>query len=197
MQFTNKLSMKTLFSIICVLITHLSLARNYYVSATGDDGNAGSKQAPWKSIDKVNAFRFNAGDSILFNRGDSFYGALNCQSGTGSRPIVYSDYGTGKLAVITGFKTIKDWKNIGNRIFESNQISDLETVTMVVIDGKRYAMGRYPNNDEENGGFITISAHQGNESINSSTSINGNFSGGVVVIRKKRWVFDRNNIVSN
>src|SRR6478609_9198316 len=122
MQFTNKLSMKTLFSIICVLITHLSLARNYYVSATGDDGNAGNKQAPWKSIDKVNAFRFNAGDSILFNRGDTFYGTLNCQSGNTLQSIVYGDYGTGKLPVITGFKTINEWTDTGNGIYESRNI---------------------------------------------------------------------------
>ncbi|HSB93233.1 MAG TPA: right-handed parallel beta-helix repeat-containing protein [Flavitalea sp.] len=189
---------KISFSIFFMLAVNQSIARNFYVSTAGNDANTGTKQSPWKSIEKVNAFHFEGGDSIFFKRGDRFYGSLTCQSGQPMRPVVYSDYSSGKLPVITGFKTIDDWIDTGNGVFESRSIvSNLETVNMVLINGRRYAMGRYPNSDEANGGFLVISSHSANKSIRSAESIAGNFSGGVVVIRKKRWVFDRNRIESN
>jgi len=189
---------KLFSALICVLAANVSMARSYYVSSSGNDNNPGTKQSPWKSLEKINSFRFSAGDSILFNRGDSFYGSLNCQPGNGKIPIVYSAYGKGKLPILTGFKTINDWIDLDNGIFESRTVvSSLQTLHMVVINGRRYGMGRYPNSDDENGGFLTVSSHVANKSLDAKQSIAGNFAGGVVVIRKKHWVLDRNRIESN
>lgn len=55
----------------CVLATAAS-ATTYYVSASaGDDTKDGLTAATaWKSISKVNASTFVAGDQVLFKRGD-------------------------------------------------------------------------------------------------------------------------------
>ena len=83
-----------------ILITQLLFSTvvysqvNYYVSGSGSDQNDGlSINAPWKTIDKVNAMAatFQAGDSILFSRGDVFRGEiLPQQSGTPEARISYS-----------------------------------------------------------------------------------------------------------
>jgi hypothetical protein len=82
------------------------LFSTYYVSASGSDSNAGtSTSAPWKSINKVNAITFKAGDQILFAGGQTFSGNLSFNSsekGTSSAPITVGSYGTGNAAIYAG-----------------------------------------------------------------------------------------------
>jgi len=190
--------MKYVFLLSFLFVSVVTNARNYYVSSSGNDDAAGTISAPWLSIDKVNRFRFKAGDSILFRRGDIFCGGLLCQSGDASRSIVYGDYGTGSLPVISGFRKVDEWDDLGNGVFESKQVvSNLPSLAMVLVNGNRVAMGRFPNADDENGGFITISSHAGNNAVSAARAMSGNYNGGVIVIRKKHWVFDRNKIVGS
>lgn len=81
----------------------------YFVSAIGNDNNTGTRpSAPWKTLDRVNAQRFQPGDSVLFRRGDSFYGRI-IPFGNRSRnvlPVSYGNYGTGELPVVSRYKVI-------------------------------------------------------------------------------------------
>ena len=76
----------------------------YYVSTSGSDSNSGcSSSAPWLSIAKVNATTFAAGDSILFEDGDSWTGELHpLGSGTNGHNIEISNYGSGADPIIAG-----------------------------------------------------------------------------------------------
>ena len=99
-------------------LTHASTS--YYVSNSGNDSNNGtSTSTPWQSITKVNAATLSPGDSVLFNRGDTFYGTLQARSGTTSNPVVYDTYGTGNKPVLTGFKTLSTWTNEGGGIYSA------------------------------------------------------------------------------
>ena len=89
------------------LVWGAALAVNYYVdSRTGNDRNAGtSPSKPWRTIGRVNAATFEAGDSILLCRGAVWVTgeALKPQgSGTAEHPIVLAAYGTGALPLIAG-----------------------------------------------------------------------------------------------
>lgn len=66
----------------------------YYVSSSsGNDKNDGlSPQTAWKTIDKVNAFKYNAGDGVFFKRGDSWRTVIALQAKSG---VTYSAYGSG------------------------------------------------------------------------------------------------------
>src|ERR1700690_3766 len=101
---------KILFTLISVLLTGYSTsAKNYYVSNSGNDSNDGlSISTPWQSLSKVSSFTgLTAGDSVLFNCGDIFYGTLIINnSGSSANPITIGAYGTGANPVITGFTTI-------------------------------------------------------------------------------------------
>jgi hypothetical protein len=77
----------------------------YYVSPSGSDGNVGtSTERPWQTIDRVNAWLFGAGDSVLFEGGQSFPGTLTfeAESGMPSSPIMVGSYGAGRATISAG-----------------------------------------------------------------------------------------------
>ena len=76
---------------------------DYYVKNGGNDSANGLSDAnAWETIAKVNASTFSPGDSILFNRGDTWTGtSLRPPSdGSSGNVITFSQYGSGNLPVI-------------------------------------------------------------------------------------------------
>jgi len=81
----------------------------YYVDfTTGLDTDSGLTEAlAWKTIAKVNASSFSAGDSVLFKRGEVWREQLTVPtSGSAGLPITFGAYGTGDDPVITGANLI-------------------------------------------------------------------------------------------
>ena len=189
------------YFLAAALITVPTKGANYYFSTSiGDDSrtvtDAQNPITPWKTLNKLNSFfsSLKPGDSVLFKRGDIFYGSIAItKSGTSSLPIVLSSYGTGNRPVITALVTVSGWTYLGGGIYESSMISNAGTsVNMVTIDGHVQNMGRYPNADDPNRGYFTLQSHVNQTSI-TSNQISGipNFVGGEVVIRPIRHVLDR------
>ncbi|ONI92590.1 hypothetical protein ALI22I_03100 [Saccharothrix sp. ALI-22-I] len=89
----------------------------YYVSATGNDSNAGtSSGAPWRSLGKVNSTTFQSGDTIRFRSGDSWVGQLWPKgSGTDGAPIAVDRYGEGAKPKIAGQGTVDDAVRLFNQ----------------------------------------------------------------------------------
>jgi parallel beta-helix repeat protein len=80
-------------------------AATYYVDAkNGNDSNNGTSQSSaWKSLEKLNTFPFQPGDTILFKRSETWREQLNLpSSGAEGRPIILDAYGAGDLPVISG-----------------------------------------------------------------------------------------------
>jgi len=76
----------------------------YYVSPSGDDGNAGtSEAAPWKTLAKVTSSSFGPGDSVLLQGGATFSGCLSFAGSrvksTSTGPFTVGAYGTGPFTV--------------------------------------------------------------------------------------------------
>ena len=67
-----------------------------YISNDGDDNNLGySTTAPLKTISAVNALTLEAGDQVLFNKGDTWSEKLvPPSSGSSGNPITLASYGT-------------------------------------------------------------------------------------------------------
>ena len=77
----------------------------YYVDAVaGDDSNAGtSESAAWKTLSKVNATTFSAGDTIYLKAGSTWNEVLYPKgSGTAGAPITVTSYGEGSQPMING-----------------------------------------------------------------------------------------------
>jgi len=72
----------------------------YYVSTDGDDTNDGlSPLSAWKTLEKVSAFEFSAGDAVRFRRGDVFRGFVKTCPG-----VTYCAYGEGKKPCLYGWE---------------------------------------------------------------------------------------------
>ncbi|HWH63907.1 MAG TPA: hypothetical protein VNS50_11560, partial [Ginsengibacter sp.] len=188
--------MKKLLVILSLFLSQCLSATTYYVSVAGNGTNNGTSISTTWNLDKLNsAFsRLSAGDNVLLKRDDIFYGTLTAnKSGASGSPITIGAYGTGANPVITGFTNVTAWTNLGSNIWESaSAVSTLSTCNLVVINGVNTAMGRYPNT-----GYLTYQSAASNTSITSG-SLTGtpNWTGAELVIRKERWILDRNTVTS-
>jgi hypothetical protein len=84
---------------LTLIVPGAAQAATYFVDgAAGSDANAGTSQAaPWRSVAKVNAGRFVAGDSVLFRGGVVYSGMLSPHAaGSAAAPVVFGAYGTGR-----------------------------------------------------------------------------------------------------
>lgn len=170
----------------------------YYVSNAGNDASDGrTPQTAWRTIDKVNASMgsIQPGESVLFRRGDTFYGTINVtKSGTAENPITFGAYGTGDKPTITGFTDIMSgWASVGNGIYSRDIIADQQT-NMLLIDGSQYAMGRWPKGTTYN----TFESHDGSLSITDNTLPSApDWTGADVVIRQNWWTQTRFKILDH
>ncbi|MFI5185217.1 MAG: right-handed parallel beta-helix repeat-containing protein [Chitinophagales bacterium] len=186
-----------------MLLLHVNAdATNYYFSSIDGDDSRTSIQAqnaatPWKTLSKLNSFFVNLepGDSVLFKRGDIFYGNITVtKSGSAGSPIILGAYGKGAKPIISGFTAIISWINSGGNIWESaNAVSSLPTCNMVIVNSTFAPVGRWPNT-----GYRIISSHIYSISITDKSLTSApNWTGGEVVIRKEHWIIDRNLITGH
>jgi parallel beta-helix repeat protein len=170
-------------------------AKNYYLSSNGSDNYDGtSPLTPWQTLGKLNSFFGNLqpGDSVLFRRGETFYGSITInKSGQAGLPIVISAYGLGEKPVITGFTAVSSWTNLGGGIYESTSSIDAGlTIKTVSIDNVLVPMGRYPNANSPNGGYLTYTSHNSNTSI-SGSSLPFIPTAATLVLRENAWRIDK------
>jgi len=191
-----------LLSIVFACCFNSAFAHTYYFSSSSGDDSRTSTEAqnyltPWQTLAKFNSFfsGIQPGDSILFKRGDIFYGNIIIRaSGLPGSPFVIGAYGTGAKPVITGFKTVSAWTNLGGNIWESTSpVSRLSTINMVVINGVNTPMGRYPNS-----GYLTYTAPTTTtKTVASLPSATRNWTGATAVMRLHHWIMDNNLITAH
>lgn len=199
--------MKLLLSCLCVLLLATAwkpffstqTTKIYYVSISGgNDANTGlTSSLPLKTLSKVdalmNAGTIATGDSVLLKAGDAWL----LDSLTLFKGININSYGTGAQPVISGFYTVTSWTNLGSGIYESEAMPTPAVVNMVAINGKPYAMGRYPNADASNGGYLTYEASaSGSISDNSGkpAAVDNTWANATVVARQSNFVIERSTI---
>jgi parallel beta-helix repeat protein len=172
--------MKKLLIIPLLFFSLILSATKHYVAASG---------GTFSTITQVSAHVFVAGDSCLFNRGETFYGTLNITwSGSAGSPIIIGAYGTGADPIITGFTTISGWTNEGSGIYSKVITSEAQT-NMVTIDGVNTGMGRYPDAT-----YLTYeSCSNGTPKTITDTGLGDatDWAGAEVVIRKNTFAIDR------
>jgi len=192
--------MKTFFIILSFLfIVNASNAKNYYISSAGNDNNDGLTQTtPWKSITKLNASwpLINAGDNIYFRCGDVFYGSIIIgKSGTAASLITLSSYGTGAMPVISGFTALSGWSLVSPGIYKA-AVKAKYNVNMVTLNDMPQRVGRYPNYNSTDGGFLTYTAFTGNTTLTANGLSTTNWTGGEVVARKEGYMLERDSITA-
>jgi hypothetical protein len=98
-----------IFSFLFVLPTIL-FAETFYVDhESGNDNNSGlTPSSAWRSLNKVNAYSFSPGDTILFKSGAEWTGILHLKNqGSPGKPIVVDKYGGDKYCN-SKYDSVKD-----------------------------------------------------------------------------------------
>lgn len=196
-----------LLVLLCCVMAVFAHARTFYFSSsTGIDAptrtttQAQNQSTPWKSLAQASSLLAGAavGDTLLFKRGDVFYGAMSIlTSGTAAKPIVIGAYGTGAAPVFTGFVTINNWTSLGNGIFESDSLPTAQsTLNMLTINGLPFAMGRFPNADAPNGGYLNFEGRTSTTITDSSLAFDAGWVGAEAAIRTTHWNSDRGAITA-
>lgn len=211
--------MKKLIAILFFLIGMKAHATNFYVKIVGGDDNAaGTVQFPWASVAKVtaqgNGGAFLPGDSVLFYRGDIFFGTLIIYNDF----IVVGSYGNpaSPNPQISGMRTISSWTNIGGGLYTSILTnppakSDLSNnagrLNMVTFQDTVQQMGRIPKDSRSEAAYYHISANP-SRLPGDSLSLrineqpytgginypNNYFLGAEIVMRQYQWVSVRGTI---
>ena len=94
--------------LVCLLVSIAGSARaaDYFVSAAGSDGNAGTTAATaWQTLARVNAVALRPGDHVWLRAGDTFAGKLALDAsdvGTAALPISITSFGTGRATIASG-----------------------------------------------------------------------------------------------
>lgn len=191
---------------IYLTICNDAFARKIYISSSqGNDlrniGQASHLQTPWKTIAKLNASQtlLQPGDTILFKRGDSFQGTIELKiSGTVTKPLVIAAYGntSDPLPVIDGRITLKKWKPFSKGVWVSEKVAFVNAINSFAINHTWYGMGRYPNADAANGGYLILDSATGNTVIyDDALKQLPDFTGAEMAIKPHRWLIDRNPII--
>ena len=86
----------------------------------GKDTNAGTKQAPMRSLDKLATLALKPGDRVFLRRGRTFRGKLAINgSGANGKPIIVAAYGDGPKPEILGSIRLKGWRKGQNAVWSA------------------------------------------------------------------------------
>jgi uncharacterized protein (TIGR03437 family) len=123
-----------------------AFARTYYVATTGSDGNPGTLDQPFQTIQKA-ASVVVAGDSVHVRAGTYRETIAPARSGTQMAPITFQPY-NGESVTISGADLIpaSSWTLSSGKIYQANIPWDLgEGKNQVFLDGKMMIEARWPN----------------------------------------------------
>ena len=192
--------MKNFFTLLFLFVISSAHAATYYFSsASGDDSRtstqAKSASTPWKSLSKLNTFFSSLlpGDSVLLNRGETFYGSIVVnKSGIKGSPIVIGAYGSGNKPVVTALTRLSNWVAIGNGVYESYNFSLGANLNILLLNDIQQPIGRYPNT-----GYLKLESHSGNTITDNELSSTPNWTGAELVLRANHWKIERYKITSH
>ncbi|MEP7108366.1 MAG: PA14 domain-containing protein, partial [Ferruginibacter sp.] len=101
--------------------------------------------------------------------------------------VNYGAYGTGAKPVITGLSTVTGWVNLGGNIWEAPVSNVKSGVNLVLRNDAIQPVGRYPNTDDANGGYLTYTGSTTSSITGPALSSTTNWTGAEVAIRINRW----------
>ena len=129
----------------------IGAAQPYFVSPTGDDGDSGTLEHPFATLQRAQqAAQEKRGD--VFLRGGTYYLPTPIvftaqDSGTKDAPVVFQNYHGEKPVISGGVKLDQlDWQPYTNGIFQAKVPADLQTEE-IFVNGERQILARYPNFD--------------------------------------------------
>ena len=129
-----------------LLVVSNSFATDYYVSKAGSDRNAGTRSAPFLTIQKA-ADIMKPGDICYISAGIYPESIVPKNSGTNENPIVFKAASDKVEVVLSGSDPIprNKWKKESAHIFKAKVELALDHENQVFLGGKIMMEARWPN----------------------------------------------------
>ncbi len=129
--------------------------KTYYVSPTGSDDHAGTKEAPFRTIQRA-ANVMHPGDTCVIRAGVYRETVRPVRSGFENAPLTFRSH-PGEVAVISGTEPITGWKasddptlpNVFQAPVPALFVSTMNQADQVFVDGKMVHLARWPNYGEK------------------------------------------------
>jgi hypothetical protein len=177
-------------------IVYPSAGRQIYVSNYGSDANTGIGivgnvvNTAIATIAKLNTLNLQPDDSVHFKNGQIFPGSIILKnSGTTGHPITICSYGkTGAAPIITGLKTLTGWTNAGGGIWNITISEGTANMNVITMDNNIQRMGRYPNFNTTNEGWLFYSSFTGTNTLNTSLTGTPNWMGANAVYKQRSYL---------
>ncbi len=118
----------------------------YHVSPTGNDGAAGTKDQPFKTIQRASD-KAQAGDTCLIAAGIYRETVTPNRSGTPHAPIVFRASGSGTVT-ITGTEPVNGWTRHAGSIYKAKMAWSLGKNNQVFFDGRPLQEARWPDDTD-------------------------------------------------
>ena len=115
-----RVHLRAVAAVVLIAIAGVDARRLHVDAGGGNDAADGLTPATaWRSLEKVNAFDYQPGDSLLFRRGERWGGQLNPANGEGTaqHPVFVGAYGTGDRPRIDGEGLFQDAVVLRNRSY--------------------------------------------------------------------------------
>ena len=185
----------------CILLLFVSAvllnSATYYLSNSGNNSNNGTTTStPWRTISTLDSALTSSvisqNDSILFNRGDRFFGQISLVSGM---PIglFFSAYGTGEKPIIDGSVksfVFPDDCTYSEGMYKVGIVDHPDNILNVYMETEELTLAREPEADESIGGFIgfnKINSISEEDSLLVFDDILEDYTGGQVVFKPTLW----------
>jgi hypothetical protein len=179
-------------------IVYPSSGRQIYISNYGSDANTGigtvgnivTSAVAILTITKLNTLSLQPGDSVHFKKGQIFNGSVILQNnGTAGNQIVIDNYGKiGGNPLITGLKNLNGWTNAGGGIWNISIPEGTANMNIITMDNNIQRMGRYPNFNNTNQGWLFYSSFTGTNTLNTSLTGTPNWTGANAVYKQRSYL---------
>lgn len=187
------------------LCTQISArSSNYYFSTSGTNTNVNiSSSTNPLTFNLFGSIILQPGDTVFFKSGDVFRGQLTINaSGTFSKPIVITAYGTGAAPIISGSEIINNFTQASNSIFPAGKVYkafyNTNSVKNLIVNGVQMNLAQIPNSDAATV-FETVNTSSGlsKTGFKSNFSVVGsgtNWTGAKVCFRTSLWTWDNRTV---
>ncbi|MBL1135386.1 MAG: DUF1565 domain-containing protein, partial [Chloroflexi bacterium] len=159
--------------------------RTFYVAPTGQDGNAGSENAPYRTIQYA-AGRAQPGDTIIVRAG-TYYEKITPNSGTATAPVTIKGY-PGERPLIDGDNRVyRNIEVIGKSyiVFENLRVEEpldawahIENSDHITLQNIEFMNPTYPSGIQRNFNGVALRFSSYNKILNSRFDRWGRYQGG-------------------
>lgn len=148
-----------------------STGNTYYVSPAGDDKNAGTREAPWKTVNHA-TITARAGDTVLIR--DGTYEITEqirvANSGTADAPITFKGY-PNEVAVIDAFAIDVGTSKIGIPFSHDDGAFQIQGVQHIRVEGLHVQRSRGAGITVRDSSHVDIIGNEVSETYSSGISV--------------------------